>query len=467
MKKETLLLVFYLISQSLYSQVGINTTTPNAQLEIKSTNQATPTNTDGILIPKVDAFPATLPTAAQQGMLVYLTTTVGANPPGFYYWNNPTTTWIGIGGGATGSTLDQAYDFGGAGLGKTITADAGALTIAGTDGLASTGTLGSGAVALAGDGVKMFWNPRKAAFRAGESIAGFWDDANVGQHSVAFGIYSLASGNFSSAFGNANATGAGSFAAGYQATASGISSLAFGRFTTASGSYSSAFGLTNTSYSIGETVLGIGATPYTISTNGNTQFRAANAADRLFVVGNAVDLNNNNSVDDGTFATDERRNAFTILKSGRVSIGNITPGGQFELSLNEGRKPGTTTWTVTSDERLKTVNSLYNKGLNEIMQLRPVLYNYKNVGSKTFEKEVLETEFSGFLAQEVQPLFPEAVGADDDGYLNFNMHPILVASINAIKELKAENDSLKAELINQNELLDELLERVQNLENKN
>lgn len=79
-----------------YAQVGINTTSPEAQLDIKSSNQATPTNKDGILIPKVDAFPASNPTASQQGMLVYLTTTSGANEPGFYYWDNSTTNWIGI-----------------------------------------------------------------------------------------------------------------------------------------------------------------------------------------------------------------------------------------------------------------------------------------------------------------------------------------------------------------------------------
>lgn len=44
-----------------YSQVGIGTTTPNAQLEIQSSNQATPANTDGILIPKMDEFPLVNP----------------------------------------------------------------------------------------------------------------------------------------------------------------------------------------------------------------------------------------------------------------------------------------------------------------------------------------------------------------------------------------------------------------------
>lgn len=89
-------LFLFLLFVPTYAQVGIGTITPNAQLEIASSNQVTPANTDGILIPKINAFPATNPTASQQGMLVYLTTTASGNPPGFYYWNNPSTTWIGI-----------------------------------------------------------------------------------------------------------------------------------------------------------------------------------------------------------------------------------------------------------------------------------------------------------------------------------------------------------------------------------
>ncbi|NHM06723.1 hypothetical protein G4D82_05790 [Flavobacterium sp. CYK-4] len=93
-----LLFIVCFIAQAMSGQVGINTTTPNAQLEIKSSNQATPANTDGVIIPKIDAFPATNPTAAQQGMMVYLTTTSAGKSPGFYYWNNPTTTWLALGG---------------------------------------------------------------------------------------------------------------------------------------------------------------------------------------------------------------------------------------------------------------------------------------------------------------------------------------------------------------------------------
>ena len=99
MKKIALFLGLFCIALEGYSQVGINTTMPYAQLEIKSSNQVAPTNTDGLLIPKIDAFPATNPTINQNGMMVFLTVDLPGKLKGFYYWDNGTTTWIGVGGG--------------------------------------------------------------------------------------------------------------------------------------------------------------------------------------------------------------------------------------------------------------------------------------------------------------------------------------------------------------------------------
>jgi len=91
MKKLCVLLCLY--SGLASAQVGIGTITPNALLEIESTNQATPSNTDGLLIPKVDEFPVTNPGAGQDGMLVYATGS-GSVSKGFYYWDNGTTAWV-------------------------------------------------------------------------------------------------------------------------------------------------------------------------------------------------------------------------------------------------------------------------------------------------------------------------------------------------------------------------------------
>ena len=132
---------------------------------------------------------------------------------------------------------------------------------------------------------------------------------------------------------------------------------------------------------------------------------------------------------------------------GRFGVGTQTPNGQFELSLDEGRKPGTNTWTVISDARLKNIEGNYSKGLKEIMQLKPITYHYKNVGSRKFDEKVIARQQIGFAAQDVQKVFPEAVGTDNDGYLNMNIHPILIAQVNAIKEQQSQINELKKEII--------------------
>ena len=147
---------------------------------------------------------------------------------------------------------------------------------------------------------------------------------------------------------------------------------------------------------------------------------------------------------DGTTLNERIR----VTAAGDVGIGTAIPGGQLELSLNEGRKPGSNTWTIPSDARLKIVNGDYQKGLDAIAMLRPISYNYKNGAGRTFDEKVLSESFIGFLAQEVQTVFPEAVGTDEDGFLNFNIHPILVASLNAIKELKKKGERVENELEN-------------------
>ncbi|MFK5982364.1 MAG: tail fiber domain-containing protein [Flavobacteriaceae bacterium] len=83
-----LIIIFFNIS---IAQVGIGNTNPKATLDITASNVATPSNTDGILIPRVNAFPVTNPTANQDGMLVFLTTTKI-----FYFWNWNTVTSTGV-----------------------------------------------------------------------------------------------------------------------------------------------------------------------------------------------------------------------------------------------------------------------------------------------------------------------------------------------------------------------------------
>ncbi|MGB3607464.1 MAG: tail fiber domain-containing protein [Psychroserpens sp.] len=94
MKSSPLAILLFLFTISThYAQVGVGTTNPEARLDIRSSNQNEPNNTDGILIPKINNFPTTNPTAAQDGMMVYVTGS-GTPTKGFYYWDQAITNWV-------------------------------------------------------------------------------------------------------------------------------------------------------------------------------------------------------------------------------------------------------------------------------------------------------------------------------------------------------------------------------------
>ncbi len=193
------------------------------------------------------------------------------------------------------TTLDKAYDGTGTGAGRSITADAGALRIAGTDGLVVSGEFGSGRFVneeLYGYGNRMFYLPRKAAFGAGFMSVSNWDpETMMGNHSQALGYSAVAAGNYAAAIGNST------YAQGDYSTAIGRNTRTNGENATAIGGY-----LTAPSYA--ETALGFYNTSYTPAAA-----QSWVGTDRLFVIGN------------GSSAA-ARSDALIILKNGNMRIGS-------------------------------------------------------------------------------------------------------------------------------------------------
>lgn len=123
----------------------------------------------------------------------------------------------------------------------------------GTDGgIIARGTHSSGdSITTTGAGSRLIWNPRRSAFRAGRvdttNANGFtgdeWNDANVGQYSVAMGYNTAADGLYTFAMGyGAYASNGASIAMGFQAVSSGGSSVAIGSNINATGATSVALG---------------------------------------------------------------------------------------------------------------------------------------------------------------------------------------------------------------------------------
>jgi hypothetical protein len=95
--------------------------------------------------------------------------------------------------------------------------------------------------------------------------------------------------------------------------------------------------------------------------------------------------------------------------------------------------------TQTSDRRLKKDFSLLNNSLSDIYQLKG--YHYKWIEAS--RSKDLQT---GLIAQEVQKIFPELVQTDEKGFLSVNYIGLIPHLIEAAKELKNENVSLKSRL---------------------
>ena len=114
-------------------------------------------------------------------------------------------------------------------------------------------------------------------------------------------------------------------------------------------------------------------------------------------------------------------------------------------------------WIVGSDSTLKKNIRHMNPTLNRVMQMRPVTYQYKR-------QEEAASRSIGFIAQEVQPLFPEMVTKGEDGKLGMSYSTAGVIAIKAIQEqqeiIEKQNQEIE-ELRKQNQAFEERLAQLE------
>ena len=279
------------------------------------------------------------------------------------------------------------------------------------------------------------------------------DENNYGN--IGLNAVDLSFSEFSST--TRGATGDNTFASGYNTTSSGKYATAIGSYTNAESFNSLAIGRFN--------VGGGDATSWVTS-------------DPLFEIGNGSSSN--------------RTNALTVLKNGRIGFRTATPnfnihlkqtsnsqsgsggigfendgdsdvwkiyhsGSHFSFAENGVRRAyitaSTGAYMVTSDRRLKKNITEVESVLSKVNSLKVHRYLYK-------DQEVLAKETIGFMAQEIQQLFPELVEKAENGFLSLNYAGFSVIAIKAIQEQQNIIDA-------QQKTIDELLKRVTAIENKN
>lgn len=314
--------------------------------------------------------------------------------------------------GGSGGTLDQAYDQGGAGLGRTITTDAGAVQInnSGTNvtGLEiNSGVLNSTAVLANVSGVGVGFRAEStnagntfAAIQANTNSSGANNSAILGNNSGAgFGVSgqipSTATG-FAGVYGSNLRTGGGA----------GVQGIGYNGVVGQT-SFGDGFGLYGTN--TGLTGLGIGT--YGIGFNG--------------VYGQTTNVTTGYS---GYFTAD------IGVEGAGYSLGG---------------------WITVSDRRLKS-NIVPITNATQRLSLITGTHYTITTKSKTLDGEVVSSskEQYGVIAQDVEAVFPEMVkdkaifinAGDETVYKTVDYNQLVPVMIEAIKELKAEIETLKQEV---------------------
>ncbi len=278
---------------------------------------------------------------------------------------------------------------------------------------------------------------------------------SVGESSTAMGTNTIASGKYSTVMGNSTkASGENSTAIGYQTIASGDYSLSIGNSTRAQSYNSTALGT------------------YNIGRGDSNEWRNI---DPLFEIGNGSDDSN-------------RANALTVLKNGNIGIGTHLPQVKLHVMNGTDASLGTGGYMIigdkqdenlvfdnneimarknvqpstlylqhnggdvfvggkvvhSSDQRLKQDIKNLSYGLDEIMQLRPVSYNWKS-NPEASQKSI------GLIAQEVQPILKELIttNTEHNNTLGINYTELIPILIKAIQEQQSI-------INNQNKKIDDL-----------
>jgi len=137
--------------------------------------------------------------------------------------------------------------------------------------------------------------------------------------------------------------------------------------------------------------------------------------------------------------------------NGYDSLVHVYPRGNASGNIFEvygpAGKPGGGSWSGLSDRRVKKNIQPYEDGLEQILQIEPVKYQYnEESGYKTDE------EFVGVIAQDMEEIAPYMVNKEGE-YLSYNSSALIYMLINAFQEEherfeeeKAKREKLEARI---------------------
>lgn len=375
-------------------------------------------------------------------------------------------------------------------MGSSTTASANASTAFGS------GTTASGIASTAmGVNAQANGNYSTAIGNGASAIAS--NSTALGTGTVASGTFSTsmggstrASGSYSTSMGNGTfASGVGSTAIGLSNTASGEGSMALGGQTNALGSFSTAMGRSTTARAFASLTIGrsndtiINSNPtvwvdtdpafiigngnpgitqrnaFIVAKNGETGINVANGMPQAMLHIKARVISDNRHI---RLEDDNTTSSANIFYTSDLVFKNNLAGGDFIFRndanavifslFSSGNVTMAGTLTQNSDARLKKDIQPLQSSLQKLLQLGGYHYHW----SEAFRDQHLQT---GLLAQQVEQQMPELVATSKDGVKSVNYSGMIPYTIEAIKELKKENDELKKELTELKLLIQQMAEK--------
>jgi hypothetical protein len=172
--------------------------------------------------------------------------------------------------------------------------------------------------------------------------------------------------------------------------------------------------------------------------------------------------------DDLFFVNNAGANAVVFTNSGFVGIGVNNPS--HILQINGIGRSTSSTWATSSDKRVKENIRGIENGLEKILQLNPVSFQYS--AEYTRQYSAFKGTYMGFLAQDVKNILPELVSMTSEkigdrtinDFLLLNQGELIPVMVEAIKEQQKQIEGQKKLLessIGENQQLKSQLQSLQ------
>lgn len=396
--------------------------------------------------------------------------------------NSNKTITIAATGTTGGGTLDQAYDYGGAGAGRQITADAGAVYIAGSgsiEGLVVDGKVGIGVSNPSAKLDVKYW-PAKQLRLKGIGSTGHW---NIFHNADQYNDYGL---SFTDSLG---VEWFGLNRLSYKSSIYLKGNVGIGTYEPKGDLHIASTGDTRLWFSNGDnheaTIVydidsdglefrmgGFGTDPkFFIGDGGNVGLGTTSPATTLDVVGSRLEMlrlmsshtmgarmrfqatatggriwdigSTANSATEGGdkfIIRDGTANANRIIidKSGNIGIGTESPTNILTVPRYSSTDPIADSWSVYSSRRWKTNIETISDAMAKVRQLRGVSFDWKENGQPDI----------GLIAEEVGQVIPEVVAYEEDGVQakSVDYSRLVALLIEALKDQQEQLDSQHNEM---------------------